>query len=121
MYEEHTTIDGQLVLVEGEGAPLFRIRHPLTNQLVPCTFGPADAERAKAACTGRIEATGIMQSNSLGQPVGFVVERFDIIPPATDLPTLDDLGGVNITDGVDPSEFVRRLREGESEQKKGGG
>ena len=120
MYSERTTIDGQLVRVEGEDPPRFLIALPLTNQLVSCTFGPADAERARAAFTSRIEATGTMQTNSLGQPVGFFVDHFDIIPPAIDLPTLEGLGGVNITDGVDPSEFVRRLREGESERKDGG-
>ena len=110
MYNERTTIDGQLVRVDGESPPGFLIALPLTNQLVNCVFSPADAERARDAFTSRVEATGTMHINSLGQPVSFVVDHFDIIPPESDLPTLGDLGGVNITDGLDPSEFVSRLR-----------
>jgi hypothetical protein len=111
VYDERTTIDGQLIRIEWESPPRFFITHPLTNQRISCIFKPADLEKAKAAFPHRVEATGTMRLNSSGQPVSFVVDHFEKIP--LELPTLDDLSGVNITNGLDPSEFVRRLRDGE--------
>lgn len=113
-YTELTTIEGHLQqLAWHEKNPAFVIRHPVTNQKIRCLFSPKHREKAKAAWPHRVEVRGEMRYNQLGHPLFIKVSSFEQIPSEDQLPTLDDLKDVNITGGLSPVEYVRRLRVGE--------
>jgi hypothetical protein len=48
-----------------------------------------------------------------GQPRSIKVDRFDLLPSATDHPGLRAVQGVNITGGIDSVQFVRDIRDAE--------
>jgi hypothetical protein len=99
---------GELVRV---GGTRFVIVDAITNARVVCVFQDGQLSKAIAALGGRVEAEGMVAFKSEGVPVSIYVDDFESIPPDDQLPTLDDLKGINLTDGVGADEFMRRLRE----------
>lgn len=111
-YQEWTTIDGELKRIEWEDTrPRFVIVHALSGRRIRCEFAIEDLEKAKAAFPHRVEVRGMLRYNAMRQPVSIDIEEFTQIPDEHDLPSLDDLRGLNITGGLAPTEFIRRMRD----------
>jgi hypothetical protein len=112
-YEELTTLDGLLHRIEwDELRPRFYIVHALTGSRVRCEFHMNDLEAAKKALPHRVEVSGLVRYDVKGVPVSIDVTQFEQIPDDADLPSLEDLRGLNITNGTDPSELIWRVRNG---------
>ena len=62
----------------------------------------------------RVRLTGEMLiDRQTGAPVRLEVEEIYIFPEASEIPRIDDMPPLNIADGIESSEYVRGLRDGE--------
>ena len=115
--EEKATLIGTLEMLSVHGKkPKFVIYDPLTQEDIDCFFAEERYEEVKAALPKntstpyRVEVTGKAKFNKKGHPVSIIVEQFRRLRDKSELPGFKDLEGINFTSGLDPTEYVRRLR-----------
>lgn len=113
-YREHTALDGTLTgIMWDENRPQFFLTDALTGHRTRCKFDVTLLESVKKALPKRVEVWGVARCNALGEPVQIDVERFEVIPSDEELPQPEDLVDIDICGGMNPTEFVRKLRHGE--------
>jgi len=115
--EEKATISGTLETVTVHGSkPKFVIYDPLTNSRIDCFISEEEIlEEAKAALNPvptRVSVTGTAKHNKHGHPTSIVVETLRKLRSRNELPSFKDLEGINFSGDLDPTEYVRRLRNG---------
>jgi hypothetical protein len=114
-YVDHGSIEGVLTtLSTSSGSDKIVISESLDSHDVPCFFSDkAIEEKARNAWKRRVIVTGsITYSGETGEPVNVNVEGIRVMPAEVELPRLDVLEPVDITNGVESSEYVRRIRDG---------
>jgi hypothetical protein len=115
-YTEHGTIEGHLSdLSELSGKDRLVISDTLTRQKTPCYFrSPGIEMTARSAWKKRVAVTGeITVERSTGKPIEVRVEEITILQDRDELPQIENLYGLNITGGIESSEYVRGLRDAE--------
>lgn len=115
--EEQATITGTLETVTVHGKkPKFVIYDPLTGNRIDCLITDESIlEEAKAALHPvpvRVSVTGTAKYNRQGYPTSIKVETFKKLRSRAELPSFKDLEGINFSGDLDPTEHVRRLRNG---------
>jgi len=115
-YYVDTELEGRLegIVVHGR-EPEFYIYDLLTDDRTRCIFSPefipqvADLIKTRA----RVRVSGRARYTQKHKPTIVQVDYFEALPAEQDLPTLEDLHkmDINITGGLDPVEYVRRLRD----------
>lgn len=111
-YNDISTLEGTLEAVSVHGRdPRFSIYDSVTHQPIRCFFLEADLSRVKEYLPGRVTVTGRVYYNKLKQPTRIRVHEFERIESDSELPDLEDLGGINLTDGLGAAEHIRRLRD----------
>lgn len=114
-HDETTTFEGrisQLDVPDG-GKPDFRIMNRRTGKKIKCQFDPSMFTEVKNCIPGRVRVYGLAHYNAIGEPVSIEVFQFNRLRDRTELPQLEDLHNINITNGVDSANYVGRLRDGE--------
>jgi hypothetical protein len=87
----------------------FNLYDPLTNEKVTCHFSIEKLEEIRAAWTCRVAVYGDIRYDKHGKPISMVVKS--IRPLREGAMRLRDLPLIDITDGVESSEYIRRLRD----------
>lgn len=115
-YVEYGELEGQMKeLSELAGRDKIVIADDLTGKKTPCYFrGEALEEKARGAWKRRVVVTGeITVDRQTGDPVGVLVDEIRVLGGRSELPQIDDLVGMDISDGLESSEYVRSLRDAE--------
>lgn len=115
-YQEYGTLRGQLDVVSVRAnKDTFEFTEELTKKAITCRFtDPELFKRAQESLRKRIEVEGrIRYNNQDGSPASMQVEGFRVLGDGTSVPSFRDLEGLDITGGMDPVEFIRRLRDGD--------
>ena len=111
--EEGAMLIGRLeTLTVHGGKAAFYIFDSLTGDKITCFFPEARLEEAKAALPHRVAVTGKARYNREGKPTSIQVEDFTPLRERHELPQMKDLEGINLTGDIDPTEYIRRLRDG---------
>lgn len=115
--EERATLVGTLETLSVHGAkPKFVIYDPLTNGRIDCFFPEnlyeevKDALPKSASCPYRVEVTGTAKFNRDGHPTSIVVQSFKKLRDRSELPSFRDLNDINLSGDLNPTEYIRRLR-----------
>jgi len=114
VHRVRTTMRGILdtLTVKGD-VPVFFIRDRLRGRNVACRFSRDQLDEVKAALGSRVAVWGQARFSKEDDPTSIKVEDFRILPSMDQTIRLDQMTSVDITNGVDPAEYIRRLRDGE--------
>lgn len=112
---EESTLIGRLetVTVHG-GKPKFVIYDPLTEKKIDCFFSEKDFEEVQELLSldpYRVSVTGKARYNRQGRPISIEVESFTKLRSREELPQFRDLEGINLSGELDPTEYIRRMRD----------
>ncbi len=113
-YTEFGTLEGYLRELSGARTrDKLVIVDRLTNQSTPCYLGRPELEAiAREAWKHRVSITGeITVDRQTGQPIKIAVADIRVLRDRKDLPQIENLHGIDITNGVEASEYVRGLRD----------
>lgn len=105
-YEDWGTLEGELLDVALHGRPAFRMYDSLTGRGIACQFENHQLDKVKDALPHAVAVYGKVRYNRLGEPVTIDVESFEKITE----PSTTAVIPVNITNGMDAAEYVRRFR-----------
>ena len=115
--EDGAVITGTLEMFSIHGKkPKFVIYDPLTNEDIDCYFSPDKYQEVRAALPEnpekpyRVEVMGRAKYNKKGHPISIAVETFRRLRDRNALPSFRDLEGINLSGDLDPTEYIRRLR-----------
>jgi hypothetical protein len=114
--ERRTSIQGRLEMISVHGRPMFNVYEPLRGARVPCYFSADQLlEQASAAlsCRRRVMVSGTAKFTRDGKIISMQAERMKVLREREELPQLADLEGIDITGGVNPTEYIRMLRDAE--------
>lgn len=110
--EERATLVGKLEGLDVHGSqPVFHVYDPLSGKKVRCLFDKEKLGYAKESLPHRVSVTGTATYNNKGQIVSIKVIHFRKLRSRNELPQASDLEGIDLTGGIDPTEYVRRLRD----------
>jgi hypothetical protein len=115
-YTEHGSLEGvmtQLSTSDLRGRDRLVIVNRVTGEHVTCYFHSSELEqKAREAWKRRVVVTGRIRVNSKSRrPEKIKVDQIRILPRPGELPGLADLQEIDITGGLESSEYVRRLRD----------
>lgn len=111
--EEKATITGTLETITVHGTkPKFVIYDPLTGNKIDCFFPEELLDEVKQALPSRVRVSGTAKYNKQGYPISIIVETFKPLRSREQLPSFKDLEGINFSGSLDPTEYIRRLRNG---------
>lgn len=112
--EEQATLVGRLEVVSVHGKqPHFVIYDPLTRKKIDCFFDEENFEEIQAMLSlepYRVEVIGKARYDKNGNPLSIQVEHFRKIKNQGDLPQFKDLADIDLTNGINPTEYIQRLR-----------
>ncbi len=116
-YTEYGTIEGRLRGLESLAGSKDKIviEDDLTGDQVFCYCRGADIEQqVRKAWKQRVGISGeITVIRESGKPHHVDVESIAVFPSRAELPQMEDLHGINITQGIDSAEYIRGLRDAE--------
>lgn len=116
-YIEHGTVEGRLRQLESLAGQEDKIviEDDLTGDRISCYFRGTETETlAREAWKQRVSVSGeITVDRQSGIPQRLDVERIVILRERTELPQMEDLHGIDITQGIDSAEYIRGLRDAE--------
>lgn len=112
--EDRTTIIGRLETVSVHGkVPSFTLYDPLLGTKIDCFFQEKDFKEIQSYLStkpNRVEVTGMARYNKQGNPISINVEQYRKLKNQDELPQFRDLEGINLSGDLDPTEYIRRLR-----------
>lgn len=116
-YKQYAELEGRLEdLSLHPEVPQFAIYDPLTDQPIGCNFNESDLELVTDLLkqTARVRVSGVAQFNRQHIPVSINIEKIEKLQEQCELPQIDDLhaAGIKLTDGTDPVDMVRGIRNG---------
>jgi len=116
-YTEYGSIEGRLRQLESLAGPKDKIviEDDLTGDQIICYFRGAETEmKAREAWKQRVSVSGTITVNrQSGIPRHVDVDRIFILRKRAELPQMEDLYGIDITQGIDSTEYIRDLRDAE--------
>lgn len=115
-YRDYITIEGQIELISVHGDCKFNIYDAVYGR-IECKF-KEDSDffkrignlKVDEVFSLRVEVSGMAKHNRNGKPNSIDIETVGYFLPQSDLPQIDDLTGINITNGVDSVEYISRMR-----------
>ena len=113
---EYGTIEGRLRdLSESHSRDKLGVVNKITGEVTQCYLRNEELEpMVLQGWKHRVAVTGeITIDRQSGLPVKVMVDEIRILRDRGELPQIEDLHGIDITNGVEPSEYVRRLRDAE--------
>lgn len=111
-YEDIGSVEGSLEAISVHGRRYFNVYDALTGRRVECAFEPDMQEKAAHALGKRVWVRGLVSYTAQGKPLSVRVMQFEEFPPREVLPSTATMQGlVDLTDGIDSVEHVRRLRD----------
>ncbi|MBI3464997.1 MAG: hypothetical protein HY000_18365 [Planctomycetes bacterium] len=113
-YVEYIEVEGHLKeLSELTGKDKIVIADSLTGKKTLCYFRRPDLEtKARGAWKHRVSVSGeATVDRSTGELREMEVDELRILRERSELPQMEDLHGIDITGGMESSEYVRGLRD----------
>lgn len=113
-YVEYGAIEGYLKAVaEQANRDQLVIADSLTGERTKCYFRNAEVEKkVRTAWKHRVRVVGETTVDSdTGDLKQMQVDDITILRSRDELPQIDDLAGIDITQGIESSEYVRDLRD----------
>ena len=113
MIAEHGTIEGHLVELDAQcGRSRIVIVDDLSRHQTRCYIRNAELEeKARRHWKHRVGVSGrIISTDHTGYPVEMEVEDIYPLRHRDRLPQIDDIAGIDITGGIESSEYVSSLR-----------
>lgn len=123
-YSEWTSLRGMLDTVGGKSAhkrkgkkgPCFNLYVKLYNKDIPCFFNELQFEQIRNLLEIEpvyLSVYGKVKFNAKGQPLAVEeVEHYRKLLKPVKEKNIDDIRGLNITNGEDTSEYIQRVRYG---------
>jgi hypothetical protein len=112
--KEKATLVGRLEVLSVHGAsPHFVMYDALTQKKIDCFFDVkdfADIQHKMSLKPPRMQVTGTARYDRNGYPTIIKVDHYKEMRSQKELPSFKDFAGINLTDGVDATEYIRRLR-----------
>lgn len=115
-YRSLGSITGSLEAINIHGIAFFNLWEAVHGKRVRCLFSLGEmTDRAKDALGKRVVVTGEIVSTARGHPFSVRISDLRILGDASDLPSADDITGIDpeFTDGLESSEWLRRRWNGE--------
>lgn len=112
-YHEISTLEGSLETIDVHGKQAFGIFDLLTSDKIICHFDKAITGDVVNALGRRVSVEGKVKFNRFGDPLSIEVSDFEVMPGMDELPQFRKGERLDITGGIPPEEFVRRLRDAE--------
>ena len=112
-FSEYSTIDGRLETLDLHGKSKFVVYDPLTRRPTNCFFPPELLEQTVAAIGKRVSVEGLIKFDRSGRPISMEVDAMRALLGSDDIPEFRHGRKVNLTNGVDAVEYVRRMRDAE--------
>lgn len=111
LYMDYGTVEGRLEIISVHERDSFYVWETLTNRRVECLANPEQFQDAKDLLGKRVAVSGrIKYRNHV--PKSIHVESIHKMPDGSELPSLEDIGPIDITEGLSSEEHVRRMRNG---------
>jgi len=110
-HEAMGSLEGTLETLSVHGRPYFTIYEVLTRRGIRCSFPDEMIDEAHRAFRNRVAVVGRIKYTKTGQPVSIAVEHLRVLRRSQQLPQAKDIEGINLTEQVDPTEYIRRLRD----------
>jgi hypothetical protein len=107
-----STVEGRLERISIHKRNVTTLWDPVTMQAIECRFAEDRMAAVKQAFGRRVQISGPVRYNALGQPQSVQLEHLRIMRDQNELPQARDLEGISITGGMDPTEYLRRTRDG---------
>jgi len=108
-YEEYATFEGTLEVLSVHGGYSFNLYDDVHGR-IPCTFKPELLDTVREMFSGRVLVAGQARYSPSRRVVSLRVEHIRRLRSQNELPQFSDLESINLTGGVDSTEFVRSLR-----------
>ena len=111
-FYQRTSVEGILDVMSVRGGSYrAQIMVGRTKQVVACKItSEAMIQKAIKLFGKRVAAHGRVKYTKSGEPVEIEVGSIRQLG-GSPLPTFEDLEGIDITNGIDPTEYIRRLRD----------
>jgi len=112
-YRDYGSVEGKLATLNSRQGKQFVVDDVLTGESITCYFSSAEVESvARKAWDHRVCAVGELRiDKQTGNPTSVKVDEIQILRDQKDIPQLDDIEGIDITGGMESSDYVRKLRD----------
>jgi hypothetical protein len=107
---QRTSLEGVLDLISIRGEPIAQMAVTRTKERVVCKMSKAQIEKTLSVFGHRVTIHGRVKYTKEGKPEEIEVGQIRRLSKDRP-PSFGDLEGINITGGIDPTEYVRRLRD----------
>jgi hypothetical protein len=109
--EEEGIYEGRLEMISVHGAWSFNIYDEVTGEKIPCHFAENLLPTTRDALRHRVAVKGTARRTRSGAMISVRVDSVERLREEAKLTLLDLRRGVDITGGVESSEYVRGLRD----------
>lgn len=111
-YSAYGSIVGSLDAITVHKGNEFRVWDETTKKPVRCKFDEGALDHVKSLLKGRVLVSGIVQSNSAGNPIVISVEDLEAAPKRI-LPTIEEMSGLveDFTAGKSLKEYMKELSD----------
>jgi len=110
-HEELGTLVGRVETLSIHDKPAFAIWDVLTGARIECPIPPERMQAVHQLFGKRVAVSGRVRYARDGKPTKITVEQIRPLRDHDELIPVRELPRINITDGVDPSEYVRGIRD----------
>jgi len=111
-YVDYHEIEGKLEDLSVHGGNRFAIYDTVTGDRIECNINESDIPRAYELLRQRVSVVGRVKYRK-GRPVEIDIDKFSKMPNRDELPQGEDIRGINLTDGMESSEYIREMRDAE--------
>lgn len=110
-FHQLSSIEGRLELISMHGGLMAHIFNLRTGEKTSCNFDASLLSQAMKCFGKRVAAYGRVSYSREGKAVAIEARQIRAMKGRDDLPQFADLEGIDITEGVDPTEYIGRLRD----------
>src|ERR1035437_5220720 len=110
--ERMATIEGVVERPSIHDGNVFNLYEPIHERRIECHFSSDKQEEVRAAWDRRAIVFGVARFTVTGKPISLQVREIKHLRQQSELPQMADLEGINITNGANPTDYIRRSRDG---------
>ncbi len=108
-FEDFATFEGRLEMISVHERMTISVYDTLTGERIPCHFKAEHLPKIKSLLAERVAVQGRATYSRSGRPICLEVEQIVGLRDNDQLPQFRDLEGIDVTGGIEPAEYLRRL------------
>lgn len=114
---ERTAVVGVMdqITTTNPDKPVFRLRRRTSSLSVRCQVASTDIQTVKDCLSRRVRVYGQAEFNRVGDVIKIRVERIESLRDRSELPQIADLPALDLTGGIDASDYLEKLRGDEGD------